>query len=420
MSLLLDSSELREAIRLVGEVMRVGDATEARVAKTATDFPKATASIASVEVAAGAAMPAIGAFAGAAPVVQPYDDVAVPAAEDAAPVVAATPDTPPAAGMTAAPAATQSGRLDEAPPVPDATPVTAASADPSATHSAVTPALSEVASFVSASTTLAAGVAGHDDDVRAGEASSGAGDSSSAGSSHVADLTRVFGGPHVAARPTVHATMPSVLPAGAVAPSALASSSDAGAPLAEVAAETVVSAAGVAPQTASAVASKAEEFSRATAPSSASDFVEYPAPAAEDGPASGTDPRPSAGASPGFRDDVLEKTLEAMCRRGGMSGAVLADRMGFALAVHNSPVASEALAAFTSVLGYALDQAGTLLGETNAESIAIDINYTDKAVLRRFNVADNALFMMVLCPQSVDERSEVEVTVEELSQILGS
>ena len=389
MSLLLDSSELREAIRLVGEVMRVGDATEARVAKTATDFPKATASIASVEVAAGAAMPAIGAFAGAAPVVQPYDDVAVPAAEDAAPVVAATP-------------------------------VTAASADPSATHSAVTPALSEVASFVSASTTLAAGVAGHDDDVRAGEASSGAGDSSSAGSSHVADLTRVFGGPHVAARPTVHATMPSVLPAGAVAPSALASSSDAGAPLAEVAAETVVSAAGVAPQTASAVASKAEEFSRATAPSSASDFVEYPAPAAEDGPASGTDPRPSAGASPGFRDDVLEKTLEAMCRRGGMSGAVLADRMGFALAVHNSPVASEALAAFTSVLGYALDQAGTLLGETNAESIAIDINYTDKAVLRRFNVADNALFMMVLCPQSVDERSEVEVTVEELSQILGS
>ena len=389
MSLLLDSSELREAIRLVGEVMRVGDATEARVAKTATDFPKATASIASVEVAAGAAMPAIGAFAGAAPVVQPYDDVAVPAAEDAAPVVAATP-------------------------------VTAASADPSATHSAVTPALSEVASFVSASTTLAAGVAGHDDDVRAGEAPSGAGDSSSGGSSPVADLTRVFGGPHVAARPTVHATMPSVLPAGAVAPSALASSSDAGAPLAEVAAETVVSAAGVAPQTASAVASKAEEFSRATAPSSASDFVEYPAPAAEDGPASGTDPRPSAGASPGFRDDVLEKTLEAMCRRGGMSGAVLADRMGFALAVHNSPVASEALAAFTSVLGYALDQAGTLLGETNAESIAIDINYTDKAVLRRFNVADNPLFMMVLCPQSVDERSEVEVTVEELSQILGS
>lgn len=121
-----------------------------------------------------------------------------------------------------------------------------------------------------------------------------------------------------------------------------------------------------------------------------------------------------------FRGEQLEHALATMCRRGGLAGAVVADRRGFALAVHNSPVDDDAIAAFTTVLGDALEKAATLLGEHGAENIAMDINYTDKVVLRRFSVEGSPYFIMVLCPQQVDERSEVEISIDQITTILSS
>ncbi len=121
----------------------------------------------------------------------------------------------------------------------------------------------------------------------------------------------------------------------------------------------------------------------------------------------------------GFRDDRLESELVGMCQRGRFSGAVVADTLGLPLAVHNSPVKTESIAVFTSILGDALAKAGRFLGQTGAENIAMNINDKDKVVVRRFSAAGLDLFLMVLCAQSIDERRELEVTIARIVAILG-
>jgi hypothetical protein len=121
-----------------------------------------------------------------------------------------------------------------------------------------------------------------------------------------------------------------------------------------------------------------------------------------------------------FRGDQLEHVLENLCRRGGFTGAVVADRRGLALAVYNSPVAGDALAAFSTVLGDALVKSAALLGRQGADTIAMDIDDVDKAVLRRFTFACEPYFIMVLCAQAVEPRGEIKASVDEIVGILGA
>jgi hypothetical protein len=81
-------------------------------------------------------------------------------------------------------------------------------------------------------------------------------------------------------------------------------------------------------------------------------------------------------------------------------------------------VPEEAIGAFAIVLGTALAKAGKLLGQHNAENISIDINYTEKIVLRRFAMGQSPGYLLVICPQEVDERGEVELSIEQIAQIL--
>ncbi len=126
----------------------------------------------------------------------------------------------------------------------------------------------------------------------------------------------------------------------------------------------------------------------------------------------------ASAASSGFRGDRLEDALAAMCRRGGLAGAVVADSAGLPLAAHNSPVALESLAAFTSVLGEALEKAARYLGQPGADYITMDVSYQDKVVLRRFLLGERPCYLMVLCAQGTDERAEVEVSIRQVQSIL--
>ncbi|UCH94454.1 MAG: hypothetical protein JSV88_29865 [Candidatus Aminicenantes bacterium] len=119
-----------------------------------------------------------------------------------------------------------------------------------------------------------------------------------------------------------------------------------------------------------------------------------------------------------YRGDLLEDALVSMCRRGEFSGSVLADNNGLPLAICNSPVEEDALAAFTSVLGQSLAETGRLLDQPNANHISMDINYMDKVVLRKFYVEDKPFFLMIITPQHVDERAELELSVNLISNIL--
>jgi hypothetical protein len=119
-----------------------------------------------------------------------------------------------------------------------------------------------------------------------------------------------------------------------------------------------------------------------------------------------------------FRGDQLENILYGMCKRGGFSSAMVADRQGLTLGVYNSPVEMEVLAAFTTVLGDTISKAGRFLDQHEANNISLDINYADKAVVRQFTLAEHPYFIMIICPQNVDERSEVELSLEQIITLL--
>jgi hypothetical protein len=127
---------------------------------------------------------------------------------------------------------------------------------------------------------------------------------------------------------------------------------------------------------------------------------------------------PDTGLPLPFRGDQLENILYGMCKRGGFSCAVVADRQGLTLGGYNSPIDMEILAAFTTVLGEAISKAGRFLDQHEANNISLDINYADKAVVRQFTLAGNPFFIMIICPQNVDERSEVELSLAQIVTLL--
>jgi predicted regulator of Ras-like GTPase activity (Roadblock/LC7/MglB family) len=127
-------------------------------------------------------------------------------------------------------------------------------------------------------------------------------------------------------------------------------------------------------------------------------------------------PRVSAPESKGGR---IEELLESMCLRGQFAGAVVADQGGLAVAEYNCPVESEAVAACSSVLGGAMERAGDLLEQQEANHMTMDINYVDKVVLRQFAIEGDTYYLLVICPQEVDERSELELSIDRIAVVLG-
>lgn len=131
------------------------------------------------------------------------------------------------------------------------------------------------------------------------------------------------------------------------------------------------------------------------------------------------DPAPLPEGQPVYREDRLQGVLETMCRRGGFSGALITDSKGFPLASHGAAANSDAIAAFSSVLGETLRKAGTFLGHQGADCISIDLDYSEKLSLHRFALGNAPYYLMILCPQDTDERSEVAVSLEQVAAILS-
>jgi predicted regulator of Ras-like GTPase activity (Roadblock/LC7/MglB family) len=118
------------------------------------------------------------------------------------------------------------------------------------------------------------------------------------------------------------------------------------------------------------------------------------------------------------RSDLLKEALVSMCRRGNFTGSLLADNNGLPVAIYNSPVDSDALAAFTSILGRSLEETGRLFNQSDTNIISIDINYIDKVALRKFLVNDEPFFLMIISPQELDVRAELELCINYISAIL--
>ncbi len=117
-------------------------------------------------------------------------------------------------------------------------------------------------------------------------------------------------------------------------------------------------------------------------------------------------------------DDPLYKLLAVMCKRGSFEGAVIADEDGLPLAVYNSPAEDQVLAAYASILGESLEKAESFLHQSEANNISMDINNLDKIVLRRFKLREVNFYLLIIAPQNIDERAEVELAISEIKRSL--
>lgn len=120
-----------------------------------------------------------------------------------------------------------------------------------------------------------------------------------------------------------------------------------------------------------------------------------------------------------YRGDRLEQVLANMCRRSSFSGAMITDITGLPFAAVNPPADIDASAAFMTILGDTLQRAGTYLGYQDADFLAMDISYDQKIVLHRFSIEDRGYLLFAICPQDVDERSEIELSIEQIIAILA-
>ncbi|HPA17200.1 MAG TPA: hypothetical protein PLU30_05600 [Verrucomicrobiae bacterium] len=120
-----------------------------------------------------------------------------------------------------------------------------------------------------------------------------------------------------------------------------------------------------------------------------------------------------------FLADEMTEILRDMCRRGGFSGAVVADGRGLPIADFHCPVEPEAMAACCSVLGEAIEHSGRLLRQGGVNGITMEIGQVDKVVLQRFEIESAPCFLMVICPRAVDVRVETEGSIRRITSVLG-
>lgn len=119
------------------------------------------------------------------------------------------------------------------------------------------------------------------------------------------------------------------------------------------------------------------------------------------------------------RGERLQRALSQLCTRARLRGAAVADEQGLPLAVYNAPYRVDALGAVASILGHALAHAAKVLDEGTAHTITMNLGLDDKVVVRRFDSGDDAYYLVVVCADELDERSEVELSLAQLASIVG-
>jgi len=115
-----------------------------------------------------------------------------------------------------------------------------------------------------------------------------------------------------------------------------------------------------------------------------------------------------------FRSDRLNRTVESMCLRAGFTGAVVADSTGLPLASFQAPFGGDVLSALSSVLGEALDRIADYLQVGRLHNMTVDVGHTDKLVLRKFDMEGRWYYLVILCGQETEERSEMELSIEQV------
>lgn len=116
----------------------------------------------------------------------------------------------------------------------------------------------------------------------------------------------------------------------------------------------------------------------------------------------------------------LTDLLRAICEKHTLHGAMVADEMGFALADFNiSPAEVDALAAYTSVVGDTLAKAESFLELSRADTLSMPAGERGKLVFRRFDLQNNAYYLLVMSPREAEIDGEMEHWTKRIVELLA-
>ena len=118
------------------------------------------------------------------------------------------------------------------------------------------------------------------------------------------------------------------------------------------------------------------------------------------------------------REQRLAQALRMMAERSGISYAAVVDERGLPLAAHGDALTDSAVGAFVTLASDCLGKIAGIVESWDIRHVAYDIGYTDKAVVRAFTVGDKPFYLIIICGQDTDERSEVELSIEAISAIV--
>ncbi len=121
-----------------------------------------------------------------------------------------------------------------------------------------------------------------------------------------------------------------------------------------------------------------------------------------------------------FRNRRTEDILASMCDQANLIGAVIADRTGLPLAIHNLKGGSaDTIAAMAPELGKTLEKAAVYMDQPKANNISIDLDSGDRLVLRTFSIDTTRFFLVGLCPQTIDPAGEMVLAATRLTEELA-
>lgn len=119
------------------------------------------------------------------------------------------------------------------------------------------------------------------------------------------------------------------------------------------------------------------------------------------------------------RSALLEDVLAELCRKGGFSGALIADEMGLTLAASNLRQDPDALAAFATVLGEALKQADSILDFKEATTVSLNVSATEKIILRGFFLLESRHYLLVFAPLTAEPSSLIDHAVDAITKAIS-
>lgn len=136
----------------------------------------------------------------------------------------------------------------------------------------------------------------------------------------------------------------------------------------------------------------------------------------------GLPPSPASVKNTGItgKSAMLEDILADLCRRGGFSGAMIADDMGLPVAVSHLRQNQDALAALATVMGESLKQADAILDLKEAETLSLWMSKDEKIILRSFTAQESKLYLLVFAPTNAEPASLLNKAVSIITAALAS